>query len=156
MKDRRSFLKDVCPTVAFAFFGLSFLEACDSGDEDAETLPPDNGSGTDKGYSVSGNTYTIDLSHSNFNALAEVGDWMNGRSIGIAALFLRISTTKIQAYTNVCPHQSVNNRWSLEGNSFKCAEHGNSYGTDCDASDTLDLDCYESNLDGDTLTVVIR
>ena len=60
---------------------------------------------------------------------------MNGRSIGIAALFLRISTTKIQAYTNVCPHQSVNNRWSLEGNSFKCAQHGNSYGTDCDASD---------------------
>ena len=27
-KDRRSFLTQVCPTVAFAFFGLSFLEAC--------------------------------------------------------------------------------------------------------------------------------
>ena len=79
---------------------------------------------------------------------------MNGRSIGIAALFLRISTTKIQAYTNVCPHQSVNNRWSLEGNSFKCAQHGKSYGTDCD--DTNALECYESNLDGDTLTIVIR
>ena len=154
MKDRRSFLKDVCPTVAFAFFGLSFLEACDSGDEDGVTSPPDNGSGTDKGYSISGNTYTIDLNHSNFNALTNVGDWMNGRSIGIAALFLRISTTKIQAYTNVCPHQSVKNRWSLEGNSFKCAQHGNSYGTDCD--DTNALECYESNLDGDTLTIVIR
>ena len=28
MKTRRKFLKEVCPTVAFAFFGLSFLEAC--------------------------------------------------------------------------------------------------------------------------------
>ena len=28
MKNRRAFLKEVCPTVAFAFFGVSFLEAC--------------------------------------------------------------------------------------------------------------------------------
>ena len=28
MRTRRKFLKEVCPTVAFAFFGLSFLEAC--------------------------------------------------------------------------------------------------------------------------------
>lgn len=155
MKDRRSFLKDVCPTVAFAFFGFSFLEACDSGDEDSETLPPDNGSGTDKGYSVSGNTYTIDLSHSNFNALAEVGGWRNGKPIGIAALFLRISTTKIQAYTNVCKYHGRDNNWALENSeTFKCTHQNNTFSTDCDATDALD--CYESNLDGDTLTVVIR
>lgn len=154
MKDRRSFLKDVCPTVAFAFFGLSFLEACDSGDEDGVTSPPDNGSGTDKGYSISGNTYTIDLNHSNFNALANVGDWMNGRSIGIAALFLRISTTKIQAYTNVCKYHGRNNNWALENSgTFKCTHQNNTFSTDCD--DTNALECYESNLDGDTLTIVI-
>ena len=40
MKDRRSFLKEVCPTVAFAFFGVSFLEACSSGDDDVQTTNP--------------------------------------------------------------------------------------------------------------------
>ena len=44
MKKRRDFLKEVCPTVAFAFFGISFLEACSSGssasddDVDSKTL----------------------------------------------------------------------------------------------------------------------
>ena len=28
LENRREFLKKVCPTIAFAFFGLSFLEAC--------------------------------------------------------------------------------------------------------------------------------
>ena len=33
LENRREFLKKVCPTIAFAFFGLSFLEACSSGDD---------------------------------------------------------------------------------------------------------------------------
>ena len=32
LNSRREFLKKVCPTVAFAFFGLSFLEACSTDD----------------------------------------------------------------------------------------------------------------------------
>ena len=31
---RREFLKNVCPTVALAFFGVTMLEACSSGGED--------------------------------------------------------------------------------------------------------------------------
>ena len=34
---RRDFLKNVCPTVALAFFGVTMLEACSSGGEDSET-----------------------------------------------------------------------------------------------------------------------
>ena len=59
MKKRRDFLKEVCPTVAFAFFGISFLEACSSGssasDDDVDsTLPgdvtdPGDGSGDGSG-----------------------------------------------------------------------------------------------------------
>ena len=33
LENRREFLKKVCPTIAFAFFGLSFLEACSTGDD---------------------------------------------------------------------------------------------------------------------------
>ena len=156
MKSRRHFLKEVCPTVAFAFFGLSFLEACSSGDDDVATTNPNTGSGsgtgTDSGYTKSGNTYTIDLTNSNFSNISTVGDWMNGKNIGIPALFLRISSTEIQAYTNSCPHQGVNDRWELVGSdTFKCNQHENSYSADCNSA----LTCYNPVLDGDTLTLTI-
>lgn len=174
MKDRRSFLKDVCPTVAFAFFGISFLEACSSGsDDDVAITPPDNGSGSGtgsgsgngsgtgtggstntNGYTQNGNTYTIDLTHSNFSALASTGGWMNGQSIGIPALFLRISNTVVQGYTNVCPRHGRNNEWVLENsNTFRCDHQQNRFSTDCSKSDSLK--CYTSTLEGDKLTLVI-
>lgn len=130
MKSRRHFLKEVCPTVAFAFFGLSFLEACSSGDDDVATTNPNTGSGTgtgtDSGYTKSGNTYTIDLTNSNFNQINNSGGWMNGKNIGIPALFLRISSTEIQAYSNVCTTHGKNDQWELtnNGNTFNC-KHAN-------------------------------
>ena len=33
---RREFLKNVCPSVALAFFGVTMLEACSSGGDDSE------------------------------------------------------------------------------------------------------------------------
>ena len=33
LNNRREFLKKVCPTIAFAMFGLSFLEACSTGND---------------------------------------------------------------------------------------------------------------------------
>ena len=62
MKTRRKFLKEVCPTVAFAFFGLSFLEACST--DEAQTEGPDSGGNNDEiGFVQDGNVYTIDLSN---------------------------------------------------------------------------------------------
>ena len=158
MKSRRHFLKEVCPTVAFAFFGLSFLEACSSGDDDVATTNPNTGSGTgtgtDSGYTKSGNTYTIDLTNRNFDQINNPGGWMNGKNIGIPALFLRISSTEIQAYTNVCPHQQ-HNEWTYNNNLFKCsrtgANHGREYSDDCSSP----LTCYNPVLNGDTLTLTI-
>jgi hypothetical protein len=154
MKDRRSFLKEVCPTVAFAFFGLSFLEACSSGEDDIATTNPNTGSGANSGYTKNGNTYIIDLTNSNFNQINNPGNWMNGKSIGIPALFLRISSTVIQAYTNVCPHQGHTD-WTYNNNQFKCsrtgANHGREYSDDCNSA----LTCYNPALDGNTLTLTI-
>ena len=61
MKDRRAFLKEVCPTMAFAFFGVSFLEACsaDSLEEDTgdgNTTPTDNNGSSDNGYTKNDST----------------------------------------------------------------------------------------------------
>jgi hypothetical protein len=149
LKNRRDFLKEVCPTVAFAFFGLSFLEACS-----ADSLEEDTGDGTtsptDNGYTKSGSTYTIDLTHSNFSQLAEVGGWMNGSGIGIQALFLRTSSTSIQAYSNRCPAHGQRNQWEkVSDSSFKCNHAGNSYSTDCE---NTQLDCFTTSLNGDELT----
>jgi len=155
MKDRRSFLKEVCPTVAFAFFGLSFLEACssDSIEETNATKPTGPiDSGSDNGFTQSGSTLTIDLTHPNFSSLSNVGDWMNGNSIGISMLFLRTSSSNIQAYTNVCPHEGTQNQWIKSGNNFRCENHGRSYSTE-DCSPSAELTCYSTSINGDTLEV---
>lgn len=138
MKDRRSFLKEVCPTVAFAFFGISFLEACSSDTTDDLTPNPGGGGNTGggasqgNGFTFSNNTYTIDLTHSNFSQLSQEGGWMNAQRLGIPLLFLRVSNNDINAYTNRCPHQGVQTAWTYQSdlNQFKCGEHGNTYSDD--------------------------
>ena len=162
LENRREFLKKVCPTIAFAFFGLSFLEACSTGDDSDN----DNSGGNDQngwsdnndnnndplGFSSSGSIFTIDLTHPNFSNLSSVGGWMNGYSIGLSMLFLRISSDHIQAYTNVCPHQGTQNQWSLQsGNIFRCANHNYTFDSTCETSSSLP--CYSTNIDGDNLIV---
>ena len=161
LENRREFLKKVCPTIAFAFFGLSFLEACSTGDDSDN----DNSGGNDQnggsdnndnnnplGYTSSGSVFTIDLNHPNFSNLSTVGGWMNGYSIGLSMLFLRISSDHIQAYTNVCPHAGTQNQWSLQsGNIFKCANHNYSFDSTCETSNSLP--CFSTNIEGDNLIV---
>lgn len=180
MKNRRDFLKEVCPTVAFAFFGISFLEACSSGyDDDVETTNPGNGTGTGSGtgggtntngFTKNGNMYTIDITHSNFTSppsnmgtgLGSVGGWMNGNSIGIPALFLRISEATIQAYSNTCPWHGLKTEWVLESTStFRCNHQQNRFNTECTNSGSTSpvngksLKCYSPTLDGSTLNLTI-
>ena len=165
MKNRRDFLKEVCPTVAFAFFGISFLEACsaDSIEDDANvgTTPQNNNNGgnsndggsSSNGFTKNGSTYTIDLTHPNFSQLSVVGGWMNGSGIGIQALFLRTSSTSIQAYSNRCPAHGQRNQWVKVNNStFKCNHAGNSYSTDCQ---NTQLDCFQTSLNGDELILTM-
>lgn len=164
MKNRRDFLKEVCPTVAFAFFGISFLEACSSDSIDDEpdvgTTPQNNNGGnsnnggsSSNGFTKNGSTYTIDLTHPNFSQLSVVGGWMNGSGIGIQALFLRTSSTSIQAYSNRCPAHGQRNQWVKVNNStFKCNHAGNSYSTDCQ---NTQLDCFQTSLNGDELILTM-
>ena len=156
MINRKEFLKGFCPTVAFAFFGVSFLEACS-----ADSLEEDTGVGTsignvgssDNGYTKNGTTYTIDLTHPNFSGLYSIGGWFNGSGIGIQALFLRTSLTTIQAYSNRCPAHGQRNQWNLLNNStFKCNHKGNTYSTDCG---NTQLDCFTTSINGDELTLTM-
>ena len=78
--ERRKFLQNTCPTVTFAFFGLSFVQACSKSDDEASSYSSDsNGNSSDpygndsqssNGITESGNTITLDLTNSNFSNLA--------------------------------------------------------------------------------------
>ncbi|MDG1213859.1 MAG: Rieske 2Fe-2S domain-containing protein [Flavobacteriaceae bacterium] len=159
MKNRREFLKTTCPTVAFAFFGVSLIQACSSSEEPMPTVPTNSGqTNTDTaGVTQNGNTITIDLNAANFSGLATVGSWMNLTSAGV--LLLRVSSDTIRAFDNCCPHQGTKTQWSYGNNTFNCANHGNSFGTgnntaNCNSGATNgDLVSYTSSISGNTLTI---
>ena len=157
-QSRRHFLTQTCPSVAFAFFGLSFLEACSSDSYDTSGSSNTNQPGETSGYEVNGNTVTVDLTNSNFSDLANPGGYTNIVNAGI--LLLRLSATEIAAYDNCCPHRGTNNLWSYSGGSWICGNHGNSYNSDgnnvevCDSGATSGgLKTYVTDLNNDTLLV---
>ena len=77
---------------------------------------------------------------------------MNGFSIGLNMLLLRISSDHIQAYSNSCPHNGTRNQWSLQsGNIFRCNNHGYTYNSQCNNSNSLP--CYSTNIDGTNLVI---
>ena len=153
---RREFLSNVCPTVALAFMGVTVLQACSSGgDDDVDGGSGNNGGGNNNnsGYTKSGNNVVINLNHSNFSNLPSNG-WFNLYQEKI--LLLKISSTSYRAFTGSCPHQGTHTAWSYNGSSseFVCGQHGNSYKTDCSSAGVGGvLKCYDSSLNGNSLTV---
>jgi len=94
-QSRRHFLTQTCPSVAFAFFGLSFLEACSS-DSDGASGPTNNDQpGGDSGYEISGNTVTVDLTNANFSDIANPGGYTNILNAGV--LLRRLGPVEITA-----------------------------------------------------------
>ena len=112
---RREFLKKVCPSVAFAFFGISFFEAC-STDENPNETNQNNCqeiSNSNLGYIIEDCVFKIDLSHSNFSSLVEIGGWMNGYNIGLDMLFLRSSKTSSIPSVNTTSPTPLNRVYSV-------------------------------------------
>jgi nitrite reductase/ring-hydroxylating ferredoxin subunit len=174
---RREFLTKVCPTVAFALFGVSFLEACSSDstlDEGAtgvidsssgyggnnDQSSNDNSSNDTPAYTVDGDTITADLENPFFDNLKNVGGWMNFTDEGV--LLLRTSATQILAFDNCCPHAGTSSSWSFSASSsrFTCGNHGNSYGTsqggtaNCSSGQTSgNLARYTTTINDNQLTI---
>ncbi len=177
---RRKFLQNTCPTITFAFFGLSYIQACSKSDDDSSSYSsnnsnviPGNSSGTNAGSSSSssssgtqtssgivssGNNITIDLTNSNFSSLSSPGDFINLTSVGV--LLLKISSSEFRAFDNCCPHSGTKNDWSYSNQEFTCGSHGNKFGIDgnnivnCGSAATSgDLKSYSTSLAGDSLTI---
>ena len=167
--ERRKFLKNTCPTITFAFFGLSYIQACSKSDDDTSSyssnnsdISPDNASGnnnqTDNGIVSSGNNITLDLANSNFSSLSSPGDFINLTSVGV--LILKISSSEFRAFDNCCPHSGTKNDWSYSNEEFTCGTHGNKFGIEGNnvvncgsASRSGDLKTYTTSLAGDSLTI---
>ena len=163
--ERRKFLQNTCPTVTFAFFGLSFVQACSKSDDEAANYSSNsNGNSSARtvtnsaGITESGNTITLDLTNSNFSNLASPGDFINLTSVDL--LVLKISNSEFRAFDNCCPHNGSKNAWSYSNEKFQCATHGNSFSIDgndakeCNSGSTSGgLKKYSASLSGDTLTI---
>ena len=155
---RREFLKNVCPTVALAFFGVTMLEACSSGGDESPANSGGNnnngGNNNTSGYSVSGSTVSITLSNSNFVKLQNDG-WMNFTAQNM--LLLKIDASTYRAFTNACPHEGVRTQWSYNtsADKFVCGQHNNSYPADCTTNGSVGgvLKCYTTSLKDGILSV---
>jgi len=159
--DRRNFLQNTCPTITFAFFGLSYIQACSKGDDsvDNNSTTVNNITGTaSNGVSVNGNIITVDLSNATFSGLNNPGNYINLTANQL--LILKISANEYRAFDNCCPHNGVRNKWSFGDDKFTCGEHGNSFSIDgsdvkaCGSAATSGgLTRYTASLNGDILTI---
>ena len=170
--DRRNFLQNTCPTITFAFFGLSYIQACSKSDDSDYNTSIDNNTSiiindnsgntssgnTSSGISVSGNIITLDLSNATFNGLNNPGDFINLTANEL--LVLKIGSNEFRAFDNCCPHNGTRNKWGFGNDKFTCGEHGNSFSIDgnniksCNSSSTSGgLKRYTTSLNGQTLTI---
>ena len=142
---RRKFLKTACAPVVFSIFGISLIEACGKDDDGSTTSNLNNQDNT--GGSNSDNSVTINLEDSMFSNLNNIGGWINYTTENM--LLLRITSTEIRVFSNVCPHQGTQNKWSYSNSRFSCAQHNRSFEDSCSGG----LSCYTESLQGSTLTV---
>ena len=110
------------------------------------------------GSYLEGKLLYVDITNDNYSSLSEVGNFINDTDNYV--LLLRKTEEDIKAFSNCCPHLGTSNRWSYSNGKFRCANHGNSYGTgsgfmaNCSSNSTSgNLKQYDVSIDQDILTV---
>ena len=143
MNDRRNFLKTACKPIVFAALGIPVLEACSTEDDTSADVNNSNTSST----VTPSEPLIIDISDNDFESIQAVGGWLNYTSKNI--LLIRISESEVRVFDNRCPHQGNRDKWSYDGSTFECGYHNNTFSDSCSGS----LVCYDSSLEGNTLTI---
>ena len=110
------------------------------------------------GNFLDGKLLYVDITNENYSSLSEVGNFVNDNDNYV--LLLRKTEDDFKAFSNCCPHLGTSNRWSYSNGKFRCANHGNSYGTgtgfiaNCSSNTTSgNLKQYDVSLNQDILTV---
>ena len=143
MNDRRNFLKTACKPIVLAALGIPVLEACSTEDDPSADINNSNTSST----VTPSEPLIIDISDNDFESIQAVGGWLNYTSKNI--LLIRISESEVRVFDNRCPHQGNIDKWSYDGSTFECGYHNNTFSDSCSGS----LVCYDSSLEGNTLTI---
>ena len=126
-----------------AALGIPVLEAC-STEDDASA---DNNNSNISSTVTPSEPLIIDISENDFESIQAVGGWLNYTSKNI--LLIRISESEVRVFDNRCPHQGNRDKWSYDGSTFECGYHNNTFSDSCTGS----LVCYDSSLEGNTLTI---
>ena len=110
------------------------------------------------GFLLDGKLLYIDITNDMYSKLQNTGEFINDTDHYV--LLLRKTDETILAFSNCCPHLGTSNRWSYSNGSFRCANHGNSFGTgtgfvaNCSSNSTSgNLKQYTTLLNQDILTV---
>jgi len=110
------------------------------------------------GFLLDGKLLYIDITNDLYSKLQNTGEFINDTDHYV--LLLRKTDETILAFSNCCPHLGTSNRWSYSNGSFRCANHGNSFGTgtgfvaNCSSNSTSgNLKQYNTLLNKDILTV---
>jgi len=158
--ERRKFLQNTCPTVTFAFFGISFIQACSKSDDESSSYSS-NSNNTSNGVSQAGSSQSGSSSSSSGSSSggsstsgssADNGITSSGNTVtldltnstfsnlnnpgdfvnltSVNLLVLKISNSEFRAFDNCCPHQGARNDWTFSNDQFKCNNHGNSFNID--------------------------
>lgn len=151
---RRKFLKSAGSTALFASLGSSFFLSCD---DTEDVINPDDNSGnntSENGFTVDGNTYTIELNHPSFSVLKSAGGWYLFNEGGM--LLVNVGQDVIRAFSNSCPHAGCSSSWKYSNENFTCTCHTSIFtneGTWVSGPANSDLNSYSASRDNDTLTV---
>ena len=110
------------------------------------------------GFLLDGKLLYIDITNDLYSKLQNTGEFINDSDHYV--LLLRKTDEIILAFSNCCPHLGTSNRWSYSNGSFRCANHGNNFGTgtgflaNCSSNSTSgNLKQYTTLLNQDILTV---
>ena len=148
---RRKFLKNAGSTALFTSLGSTFFISCD---DTEEVIDPDNNNISENGFTVDGDTYTIELDHPNFSILKSSGGWLLFNEGGM--LLVNVGQDIIRAFSNSCPHQGCRTSWKYSNNNFTCTCHNavfTNIGERVSGPAPSDLTSYTVVRDNDIITV---
>ena len=148
---RRKFLKSAGSTALFASLGSSFFLSCD---DTEEVINPDENNTSENGFTIDGDTYTIELDHPNFSILKSSGGWLLFNEGGM--LLVNVGQDIIRAFSNSCPHQGCRTSWKYSNNNFTCTCHNavfTNLGEKVSGPAPSDLSSYSVVRDNDIIIV---
>ena len=143
-------MKSAGSTALFTSLGSTFFISCD---DTEEVIDPDNNT-SENGFTVDGDTYTIELDHPNFSILKSSGGWLLFNEGGM--LLVNVGQDIIRAFSNSCPHQGCRTSWKYSNNNFTCTCHNavfTNIGERVSGPAPSDLTSYTVVRDNDIITV---